>query len=277
MKRLIYFILGICIFISHATAYADIGNIDPNAPSLEAELIVSDTDPTLTEGVRLSWTAVPGITYYRVFRAEYSGGYTYALTDFAIGGLSYIDVKTRPDKTYYYIVRTLISEGNALIGEDEVYGRPSNEVMIEVKSAPPGPVANKGYILMQIDNPIMEVNGNKTEVDPGRGTAPFLRDDRTVLPIRATVEAMDGMVLWDDIDQKITLIANTNRVEMRIGALDYSVNGYTKTMDIEPFIENERTFIPLRFAAYNLNCRVTWINKSEEILIVFNGTASIMN
>ena len=307
MKQIICIIFSISLVVFNATVYAENNNTDINVnapestpapasatvtspaltpeatianvnmPLLEAELIINDTDPTVTEGVRLSWTGVPDIVYYRVFRAEQSGGYSYALTDFAIGGLSYVDVKTLPDKTYYYIVRALISEGNAITGEDEIYGRRSNEVMIEVKSTPPVAEAENGYILMQINNPIMEVNGVKTEVDPGRGTAPFLRDDRTVLPIRAVVEAMDGEVIWDDTEQKISLLANQNRVEMQIGTKEYSVNGEAKVMDIEPFTENERTFIPLRFAAYNLNCRVTWINKTEEILIVYNGTPDIMD
>ena len=279
LRICIYFMLSFCLFIASGPTYADNAALpapqDISAPELTARLIVNDSDPAVTEGVRLSWTEIPGMTYYRVFRTGQSGDYAYPLTDFAVEGLSYIDVKTRPDMVYYYVVCALISEGNSLAGEDETYGPRSNEVMVDVHSTPPGPVADNGYILLQINNPIMEVDGHTVEVDPGRGTAPILRNERTVLPIRAVVEAMNGEALWGDAEQKITLLANGNRVEMWIDNKNYLVDGEAREMDIEPFIENERTYVPLRFAAYNLNCRVTWLYKTEEILIVYYDTQSV--
>ena len=54
------------------------------------------------------------------------------------------------------------------------------------------------------------------------------------------------------------------------------VNGVT--VEVDPgrstaphFAENSRTFLPLWFAAENLNCWVTWKNATKEILIVFYG------
>ena len=117
---------------------------------------------------------------------------------------------------------------------------------------------------------MMEVNGKIVEVDPGQGTAPMIRRDRTMLPIRAVVETMDGTVGWDDGERRVTLDANGSTVVMWIGRFDYTVNGAQSEMDIAPFIENGRTFIPLRFASENLNCRVTWINATREILIVYS-------
>ena len=37
---------------------------------------------------------------------------------------------------------------------------------------------------MQIDNPIMTVNGVEQEIDPGIGTTPVIRGERTLVPIR---------------------------------------------------------------------------------------------
>ena len=246
-----------------------------DVPILTTQLIINEKDPKFIEGVRLKWTTMENAKYYRVFRAESSGGYTYPLTDFAIQNSSYVDVKIQPNKTYYYIVCQLISEGNALIGEDETLGIYSNEekITINITTTSPG----KKYILMCLNDPMMDDNGRIVEVDPGRGTAPFLRDDRTVLPIRAIVETMNGYISWYDIEQKVTLNANQSVVSMWIGNYFINVNGNDKEMDIVPFIENDRTFIPLRFAAENLNCRVTWINDTKEILIVYNGSTEIFN
>ena len=51
----------------------------------------------------------------------------------------------------------------------------------------------ESFILtMQIDNPQMTVNGTEKEIDPGRGTVPVVQNDRTLVPIRAIIEAMGG-------------------------------------------------------------------------------------
>lgn len=39
-------------------------------------------------------------------------------------------------------------------------------------------------VSLQINNPIMKVNGTATEIDVGRGTKPIILNDRTIVPIR---------------------------------------------------------------------------------------------
>jgi Copper amine oxidase N-terminal domain. len=249
--------------------------VDPYTPFLTEAVISAEGNEDAMVGVKLEWTPVVGITYYRVFRTHYSGQYSYPLTDFAIKGTTFVDVKIQPDTNYYYIVRPLISEGDAWEGIPEELGNISNEVSIftsaEILEPKEKPEFEKCYILMQIDNPMMDVNGTTIEVDPGRGTAPTLKYSRTVLPIRAVTEAMSGVVGWRESEQRVTLSANENVVEMWLGSMDYTANGRSQSMDIAPFAENNRTFLPLRFAAENLNCQVTWRNETKEILIVFYG------
>ncbi|MDG2830217.1 copper amine oxidase N-terminal domain-containing protein, partial [Vibrio parahaemolyticus] len=93
--------------------------------------------------------------------------------------------------------------------------------------------------------------------------------NRTMVPIRAIVEAMDGTVEWDGNTQKITLNARGNKVEMWVGKLDIKVNGVNKKMDVAPVIKNGRTYVPVRFSAENLNCKVDWINSTQEAVIVY--------
>ncbi len=59
-------------------------------------------------------------------------------------------------------------------------------------------------VTMQIGNPIMVVNGSEMEIDPGRGTAPVAENGRTLIPIRALVEAMGGKVDWSQSSQSVT-------------------------------------------------------------------------
>ena len=60
-------------------------------------------------------------------------------------------------------------------------------------------------VSLQINDPIMEVNGVETEIDIGRGTKPIVTNGRTLVPIRAIIEAFDGVVGWDGDTQTVKL------------------------------------------------------------------------
>lgn len=53
---------------------------------------------------------------------------------------------------------------------------------------------------------------------------------------------------------------NGHTVVMTIGSKVYTVDGVTKYMDTEPFLQADRTFVPLRFVAEGLGYRVDWEN-----------------
>ena len=40
-------------------------------------------------------------------------------------------------------------------------------------------------------------------------------------------------------------------------------------MDVATATKNNRTFVPVRFAAENLDCKVDWINSTKEVVIVY--------
>ena len=56
--------------------------------------------------------------------------------------------------------------------------------------------ADKTEIVLQIGSPIMAVNGTEQNID-AEGTVPVIVNDRTLVPIRAIIEAMGGTVGWD--------------------------------------------------------------------------------
>lgn len=62
-------------------------------------------------------------------------------------------------------------------------------------------------IVLQIGNPVMTVNGTEKPID-AEGTAPVIVNDRTLLPVRAIVEEMGGMVAWDGDTQTVTITGN---------------------------------------------------------------------
>ena len=53
-------------------------------------------------------------------------------------------------------------------------------------------------------------------------------------------------------------IAPETRVDFTIGSTTYVVNNQTKVMDAAPFIEDGRTYIPVRALAEALGCEADW-------------------
>ena len=108
-------------------------------------------------------------------------------------------------------------------------------------------------IILQINNPIMTVNGQDMEIDPGRGTVPLIQNDRTLVPVCAIVEAMGGSVNWDEETQTAFLELNGDIITMTLGSQTAYFNETANTLDVVPVSINGRTMLPIRFIAERFN------------------------
>ena len=243
-----------------------------SAPQTPAPIPVAPTTGNNAEafesGSRIMWQPASGLGY-RLFRSTSPSELGISVTDFYITSTSYADVNVEPNTTYYYTVKPVIAEARPFQGIDEKLGNAIATFTVKTGSQIYKPGLFKHFIMLKLDSPYMSVDGVNQEVDPGRGTSPLVIAGRTMVPIRAVVEAMGGTVEWDGSTQKITLKARGNTVTMWLGKTDITVNGETKKMDIAPISKNSRTFVPVRFAAENLNSKVDWINSTKEAVIVY--------
>jgi hypothetical protein len=123
---------------------------------------------------------------------------------------------------------------------------------------------------MTVGDDKMLVNENIKEIDPGRGTAPVIIDGRTMVPIRAIVEEMGGTAGWDEGTRKVSVEVGEYSVAMCLDSKDIIVNGESRLMDIAPTVTNDRTVLPIRFVAENVDCQIEWIGSTQQIIIVFN-------
>ena len=136
--------------------------------------------------------------------------------------------------------------------------------------------SRKIVITLHPKSPIMTVNGVQKEIDPGRGTAPVIipKWGRTVVPIRAIVEALGGTIEWDGTERKVTINFNGTSVELWINKPRAMVNGKVEWIDpsnhdVRPIIVNNRTMLPLRFVAESLGCKVEWNASTRTITIIY--------
>lgn len=129
-------------------------------------------------------------------------------------------------------------------------------------------VDDSKVISFQINNPMMEINGVDVPID-GDGTSPVIRDERTVLPVRAVMEAMGAEVKWDDQSQTITLSMDGKQLNLQIdNGQAWDQNGNSYPLDVPPVIINGRTMLPIRFVAEYFGGTVEWWDTEQRVAIV---------
>ncbi|MCH5212157.1 MAG: hypothetical protein J1G06_04010 [Oscillospiraceae bacterium] len=112
---------------------------------------------------------------------------------------------------------------------------------------------------LAIDQPKALINGAPYYIDGTDNTlAPYIVNERTMVPIRFISEAFGAYVTWDAEARAVQIQSPEAEVVMIIDSTDYTVNGAAKVMDTAPEITGDRTFIPLRMAAEALNKKVEW-------------------
>ena len=126
-------------------------------------------------------------------------------------------------------------------------------------------------VSLQINNPIMEVNGIETEIDIGRGTKPIVIDGRTLVPIRAIIEAFEGVVGWDGATQTVKLTMDDDVISLVIDNKTAYLNNISHTLDVAPTVINGRTMLPIRFIAEGFNLGVAWEGNTQTVTIIRNS------
>lgn len=125
------------------------------------------------------------------------------------------------------------------------------------------------YIVMQIDNPIMNANGEAKAIDIGIGTTPVIVDGRTLVPIRAIIEEIGGRVEWQESTSTVILTYNDDEIKLTIGSNLAYKNDVSKTLDVAPQVMNGRTMLPIRFVVENFGFIVDWHNDEQQVTILY--------
>lgn len=130
-------------------------------------------------------------------------------------------------------------------------------------------------LTMQMDNPMMTVDGEQQEIDPGRGTTPAIVENRTLVPIRAIVEALGGTVAWDQSTRTATLTYGEDEIRLTLNSTTAYLNGEAHTLDVAPTTMNNRTMLPIRFIAEGFQFGVDWNQAERTITITKNAETTV--
>lgn len=97
--------------------------------------------------------------------------------------------------------------------------------------------------------------------------APIIRNERTMLPARFVAENLGAKVEWDGEARAVTITKDDIEIVIIIDSQTAFVNGKAIVLDSPAFIENERTYTPLRFIAEKLGAGVEWNGDTQEVII----------
>lgn len=103
---------------------------------------------------------------------------------------------------------------------------------------------------------------------------PFLRDNRTFVPVRYLAMALgipESGITWDEETRTVTLATGRVTLKMVIGEKVMFVDGKPLVMDVAPLIQDGRTYLPARYVAEALGYEVGWNAATQTVVVSAAG------
>lgn len=98
-------------------------------------------------------------------------------------------------------------------------------------------------------------------------TPPVIKEGRTLIPVRAVSEALGAIVEYDDVEKFVTITKDGKIIKFSLAEGTVTVNEETVEIDVPAEIMNNRTMVPLRFIAEQLELSVEWDQETQTINI----------
>lgn len=181
-----------------------------------------------------------------------------------------VTIKATPDSGYQLDKVTVKDKDNSNVKLTKVndneytFTMPKGKVSVDATfvqkdaaDANQNSAAEKSKVIkLQIGSRIVNVDNEAVIYD----TAPVIRNDRTLVPIRIVTETLGGKVDWNGATKEVTLHIDGKEIKMTVG----------KTLEkygVAPVIIDGRTFVPVRFVADELGATVAWDDATKTVTI----------
>lgn len=125
-------------------------------------------------------------------------------------------------------------------------------------------------LVLTIGDPVMLVDGMRTMLE----AAPFIRNARTLVPVRAIAEALGATVTYDATLRRVEISRYDMSLALILGEATAMLNGSAVAIDpadarVVPVIAAGRTMLPLRFVVESLGAIVTYDAAARVINVVW--------
>ncbi|MCX7570991.1 ABC transporter substrate-binding protein [Tumebacillus sp. DT12] len=119
--------------------------------------------------------------------------------------------------------------------------------------------AHENHIHIQIDG-----------VEQSFESAPYLKNNRTLVPFRAILEKLGAAVQWDAATSTVTATKDGTVIKLPIGSQTGTIDGQAIPLDTAAEISGNRTMVPLRFVGEALGADVQW-NAAASTVVITTG------
>ncbi|WP_019132108.1 copper amine oxidase N-terminal domain-containing protein [Peptoniphilus obesi] len=96
---------------------------------------------------------------------------------------------------------------------------------------------------------------------------PYIKNDRTMVPIRLISESLGYKVNWDEANRQVKVEKADKSLLITIDKKEYLLNGEKKQSDVAAEITKDRTFVPIRLIAESLGEDVGWDPDTYTVII----------
>lgn len=107
---------------------------------------------------------------------------------------------------------------------------------------------------------------------------PFLYFKRAYIPSRYVIEPFGGYFVWNEKENHLVILLDEKIIEFRINEPHAYVNGKKILIDkgshkiVPLLVPPGRIFVPMRFLAETIGCKVKWDSKEQSILLIYESS-----
>ena len=107
--------------------------------------------------------------------------------------------------------------------------------------------------------------------------APFIKNDRTMVPVRAISENFGCTVNWDGSLKLVTITDDEKVIKLTIDNSIAYINETATVLDCAPCIVNDTTFVPIRFVTEALGYNVIFVPTTRSVLVCDDSDVYVAN
>lgn len=107
------------------------------------------------------------------------------------------------------------------------------------------------------------VDGEVLKLD----VAPYLEDNRVLVPVRGVFENLGLNVSWKQSTKTATITGGNSTIVMKLGQKEVKVNGKATKIDTAVKLKDQRLFIPVRFVTENSGGNVKWNQATKTVTL----------
>lgn len=97
--------------------------------------------------------------------------------------------------------------------------------------------------------------------------APFIANDRTMVPVRALSESFNCQVSWNPDLREVKILGADKEIKLYIDQTTAYVNGAEVALDASPVIVGDITFVPVRFVTENMGYGVSFVPGINSVMV----------